>query len=75
MENYNLEKRQLATGLRRLRKKYNLSQENVAKVLNINRSSYASYELAKTNISIFSLICLFNFYNISFNEFIDICKH
>lgn len=74
MENYDLEKKELAVGLRRMRKKHNLSQENVAKVLHINRSSYASYELAKTTISIFGLISLFKFYNISFNEFIRICK-
>ncbi|MDD5952045.1 MAG: helix-turn-helix domain-containing protein [Oscillospiraceae bacterium] len=54
--------------LRSLREKCGLTQEQVAKTLNIDRSSYTYYETGKTEPSISSLIKLSNLFKVSVEE-------
>ena len=51
--------------LRRLRKIYGYTQQEVAKKLYMDRSAYAYYELGKSQPRIETLIRLANLYNIS----------
>lgn len=51
--------------LKQLRKENNLTQDEVAKLLNIFRSRYNIYEREKTDMPIKYLIMLANFYGVS----------
>lgn len=51
--------------LRILRISRHLSQEKIAKYLNIHRSTYTYYEIGKTNPSIDTLIRISKLYNVS----------
>ena len=51
--------------LRGLREDRDLSQEEMAAILNISQSSYSDYELEKTNIPIISLRRLAKYFNTS----------
>lgn len=53
----------LARQLRYLRKKANLTQQQVADVLGINRSTYAYYETGKTSPKLQTLQALARIYN------------
>ena len=55
---------QLNQRLRSLREKCGFTQEQVAKTLNIDRSSYTYYETGKTEPSIASLIKLSNLFKV-----------
>lgn len=54
--------------LRSLREKCGFTQEQVAKTLNIDRSSYTYYETGKTEPSIASLIKLSNLFKVSIED-------
>lgn len=56
--------------LRELRVKFGYTQSQIAKLLNIDRSTYAYYETGKTHPDIASLMVLTKIYNISFDEFL-----
>ncbi len=58
----------LAERLQFYRKKCYFSQEQIAKQLNINRSTYSYYELGKTQPSIENLALLAKIFNISLSE-------
>ena len=62
---------ELAENLRFLREQSGLSQQQVAKKLFMDRSTYAYYESAKVEPNIFTLIRLAEIYNVSFNVFIS----
>ena len=57
--------------LRSLREKCGFTQEQVAKVLNVDRSSYTYYETGKTEPSIASLVKLANMFKVSVNDLLD----
>lgn len=56
--------------LRELRIKSGYTQQQVAKLLNIDRSTYAYYETGKTRPDIDSLVILSRIFNIPINEFL-----
>ena len=58
--------------LKDLREDHDLKQEDVAKILNIQKTNYSKYELGKINIPINSLIVLANFYNTSIDYLLGI---
>ena len=51
--------------LRNLREDKNLSQEDIARLINCTQTTYSKYELNKLEISISALITLSQFYNTS----------
>lgn len=57
-------KKSLGEKLRELRESYNLSQNQVAEALNIDRSTYTNYELDKTRPNLEMLVKLAHIYNI-----------
>ena len=57
--------------LRTLREKCGFTQEQVARVLNVDRSSYTYYETGKTEPSIASLIKLANMFKVGVNDLLD----
>ena len=64
----------LAFKLRRCRQEKGMIQKDMAKLLNVERSTYTYYELAKTTPSIFTLIEISKVLNIDLNEIISINK-
>ena len=57
--------------LRELRVKFGYTQSQIAKLLNIDRSTYAYYETGKTHPDVVSLKVLTKIYSISFDELLD----
>ncbi len=55
----------LATNIRHLRKQLSISQEDLAKRLNLNRGNIASYEKGTAEPKICNLLNLSNFYKVS----------
>ena len=55
----------LASNIRHLRKQLSLSQEDLAKQLNLNRGNIASYEKGTAEPKICNLINIANFYQVS----------
>lgn len=51
--------------LKEIREEKNLSQSEIAKILNIKQNTYSQYENEIRQIPISSLIVLSNFYNVS----------
>ena len=51
--------------IRDLREDNDMSQKQIAELLNISQTTYSKYELGKRNIPIESLIKLARFYNVS----------
>ena len=51
--------------LKELRQKANLTQAEMAKIINISQSNYSKYELGTTQISIETLIKLATFFHVS----------
>lgn len=58
----------LGRNLRELREKCGYTQQQIAKVLNIDRSTYSYYETGKTSPDIPSLIVLANVYSVSIED-------
>lgn len=61
----------LAKKLKMLRHKYDLTQDDVANALEINRSTYAYYEIGRTSPSIDILIALTHFYRVPIDFLLD----
>jgi transcriptional regulator with XRE-family HTH domain len=57
--------------LRELRVKFGYTQNQIAKLLNIDRSTYAYYETGKTHPDVASLLILSRMYNISLDQLLD----
>lgn len=51
--------------IRLLREDNNLTQQNIADILNVGQRTYADYELGKTRIPVDSLIILARHYDVS----------
>jgi len=58
-------KNKLASNIRHLRKQLSISQEDLAKQLNLNRGNIASYEKGTAEPKICNLLNLSNFYKVS----------
>ncbi len=58
------EKKSLGEKLRELREDYDLTQEQVAAVLNVNRTTYTKYELNNSHPSLDSLVKLAHIFNV-----------
>ena len=63
-------KNELAENLRDIREDHDLTQREIASVIHCARSTYAYYETAKTNPSVFTLIKLAEFYDIDIRYFL-----
>ena len=62
--------------LRELRIKSGYTQSQIAKILNIDRSTYSYYEIGKTMPDLSALVTLARIFNISLNELLaDETKH
>ena len=66
----NIEEKTISFLLKEVRKKHNLTQEDVAKILNIGRTTYKSYEINQATPSIATLIKLADFYHVSLDELV-----
>ena len=51
--------------IRNLREDHDLTQEQVASILNVKQTTYSKYELGKINIPIEVFITLADYYNVS----------
>ncbi len=56
--------------LRDIRAEHNLKQEDIAKVLGLDRSAYSGYETGRTKISVKNLCKLSDIYNVSVGHLI-----
>lgn len=61
----------LSEMIRKLRENSGLTQQQVADVLNIDRSTYAYYEIGKTSPSINTMRKLTKMFNVSYETLID----
>ena len=62
--------KELGENLRLIRERHDLKQKDIAKILSLDRSTYAYYETGKTLPNIFYLIKLFETLKINFLDFI-----
>lgn len=60
--------------IRNLREDCDLTQEQVAKVLNIKQTTYSKYELGKINIPIDTFITLADYYDVSIDYLVGRSK-
>lgn len=61
----------MLTRLRELREDNDLSQSEIAKILNISQRAYSSYETGNRTIPYMSLVKLARFYNTSVDYILD----
>ncbi len=61
---------ELGKTLRRIRQCKNLSQAEIAKAINMERSIYAYYELGKSLPSVFTLIRIAKYYQVDIRNFL-----
>lgn len=71
MPAYITEKKELAENIKKIRESFGLTQDEVAKVLNLERSSFSYYETGKTKPDIFTLMRLAEYLQIPFELFIQ----
>ena len=64
-------KEELAYNIKILRQRTDLTQQQIADLLHVDRSTYAYYETAKTVSDIFTLIRLSKIFNSSVENFIE----
>lgn len=65
-----MEEKKIAERLRLIRTEHNLKQEDLAKVLGIDRSAYSGYETGRTKLSVRNLCALADIYNVSLSTLI-----
>lgn len=65
---------ELATKIKQLRIDHNMTQQQVADALNIDRSNYSKYELGKLSISVEMLKELCVLYSVSADFLLGLCK-
>ncbi len=65
-----MEERDIYRRLKEVRIEHNLKQEDVAKVLGIERSAYSGYETGRTRISVMNLCRLASVYNMKVDQLI-----
>ncbi|MGC6768817.1 helix-turn-helix domain-containing protein [Enterococcus sp. LJL51] len=61
--------------IRNLREDNDLSQEQVAKLLNVSQTTYSRYETGDLEIPIPSLIALATFYSTSIDYLVELTKY
>lgn len=61
---------QLANNLRYLRKKRNLTQEDIGNILNISRQAYSNYENCTRTPDLDTLLWLCDFYKVSLDDLV-----
>ncbi len=61
---------QLAKNLIYMRRKNNLTQDDLGRILNISRQAYSNYETAKRTPDIDSLMVLANYYKLTLNDLV-----
>ena len=69
MPAYVTEKSELAENIKKIRESFGLTQDEVAKMLNLERSTFAYYETGKTKPDIFTLMKLAEYLQIPFEFF------
>ena len=57
-----------------LRENHDLSQKEVAKILNISQVAYSYYEIGKRNIPLYLLIKLADYYNVTLDYIVGRVK-
>ena len=57
-----------------LREDHDLSQKEVAKILNISQVTYSYYEIGKRNIPLYLLIKLADYYNVTLDYIVGRLK-
>jgi len=70
-QNENHNKLFIGVNLKNLRKQHKLSTEDVAKIIGKSRQGYAYYETGNREISIYDLITLSGYYNVTIDEIVD----
>lgn len=65
-----LDKKHIGKKLKELRKKSNLSQQKIADICSISRSTYSHYEIGLTLITTLTLYTLCKHYKISIDDFL-----
>lgn len=61
---------QLIENIKQLRKKRNLTQQQIADILQMHRSNYSKVEKGERELSISSVIALADFFNLSLDELV-----
>lgn len=61
---------QLAINLKYLRKKNNLTQDDMVDILNITRQAYSNYETLNRTPDIDTLVILANYYKVNLNDLV-----
>lgn len=69
------QKQAFAERLKELRAASGLSQQKVANILNVTRSTYAYYELGKTMPNIFTLQKIAEIFEVALEDFLKDCLH
>lgn len=69
MPTYITEKSELAENIKKIRESFGLTQDEVSKILNLERSTFAYYETGKTKPDIFTLMRLAEYLQIPFESF------
>lgn len=60
--------------IRNLREDKDLTQTDIAKILNIGQKTYSDYEIGKTRIPLDSIIKLASYYNVSMDYICGVSK-
>lgn len=60
----------IAQRLKKIRIEHNLKQEDIAKVLGVDRSAYSGYELGRSRVSVKNLCRLADIYNMTLSQLV-----
>lgn len=63
-----MDEKNIAQRLRKIRIEHNLKQEDIAKVLGVDRSAYSGYELGRSRVSVKNLCRLADIYNMTLSQ-------
>lgn len=65
-----MDEKNIAQRLRKIRIEHNLKQEDIAKVLGVDRSAYSGYELGRSRVSVKNLCRLADIYNMTLSQLV-----
>lgn len=65
-----MDEKAIGLRLKKIRLEHNLKQEDIAKVLNIDRSAYSGYEIGRSRISVNNLCRLADIYNMTLSQLV-----
>lgn len=57
-----------------LRKSHNLTQQQIADILNVSRPTYTAWEKNSGEISLSKILCLLKIYKVQFSDFIRLLE-